>query len=96
MYKIIFSEKSRDDLNDITNIIFKFTLSEDITDKIYKRIVEKIYSLQLFPHINVLYKDYRVLLVNKKYKVFYKIDEEFKIVKVYRIFLSSSNYQKII
>jgi len=96
MYKIIFSEISKNDLNNISDIIFRFTFSKNITDNIYQKIITKIYSLQLFPYICTSYKEYRIMLINKKYKVFYKVDENKKIIKIYRILFSSSNYQEII
>jgi plasmid stabilization system protein ParE len=96
MYKIIFSERSLSDINEISNIIFNFTLSEKITNTIYKNLILNIQKLEYLPFMFVEYGYYRVMTIDKKYRVFYKINEKKKIVKIHRIFFSSSNYQEII
>ncbi len=74
MYKIILGELVEDDLNFISDIIFRFTFSKQIVDKIYELIVSNIYSLSLFPNRCKKYKYLRVMNIKWKYKVFYKID----------------------
>jgi len=96
MYKIVLSESSKNDLNYILEIIFRFTFNQDSVDRLYNEIVSQIYSLQIFPNRYVEYKYWlRVLNIRWKYKVFYKVNENKQEVQIYRILFSANNYENI-
>jgi len=68
---------------------FNFTSSKKIVDEIYK----EIFSLKIFPNRYTKFNNkYRVLTINKKYRVFYFVDEENMNVIISRIFSSHENY----
>jgi len=95
MYKIELLEGTKNDLNLITDYIYRCTFNIDIVDKIYKEIVSSIYSLQIFPYRFIEVNNYRIITIKWKYKVFYKVDEVDKIVTIYRIFSSLQNYDSL-
>gem|GEM_PF-4751677 len=74
-YNIVLKEAFHYDLNYIQDIIFRFTFSKETVKKIIDSIYIHIYSLSILPYRYVSYKNFRVITIRKKYKVFYKINE---------------------
>lgn len=95
MYKIELLEETKNDLNVITDYIYRYTFSNEIVDKIYKEIVSSIYSLQIFPYRFKEINNFRIITIKWKYKVFYKVEENNKKVIIYRIFSSLQNYDSL-
>jgi hypothetical protein len=62
------------------------SFSIDTSNKIYNEIMASILTLKIFPYYPIFKDDLRVLTIRKKYRVFYKINEENKEVKIYYIF----------
>ncbi|MDP3381234.1 MAG: type II toxin-antitoxin system RelE/ParE family toxin [bacterium] len=68
---------------------FDFENSKTIMNNIYK----DIFSLKIFPNRFPSFNDkFRVMTINKKYRVFFVVDEENTTIIVSRIFFSSENY----
>ena len=95
-YKVEILKEVELSLNEIMDYIFRFTFSQESVDKLYKEVITSIYSLQIFPYRFVEYKNnFRIIIIRKKYRVFYKIDENNKKVTVYRILSSLQNYDNL-
>ncbi len=98
-YKIKFSKEARNDYFDIIRYI-KYNLVEPtIANKYAKLINEEIekleYNPQRFSIIDVdiqNYSDIRKLII-KNYIVFYRINENNKIVNIERILYGASNWK---
>ncbi|MDP2396495.1 MAG: hypothetical protein Q8M44_06645 [bacterium] len=68
---------------------FDFENSKTIMNNIYK----DIFSLKIFPNRFPSFNDkFRVMTINKKYRVFFVVDEENTTIIDSRIFFSSENY----
>ena len=95
IYKIKITELAKIEIKNISNYIFMNSFSEDKANKVYNEIYSKIYSLSIFPEIYSMYnQDYRVMTINKKYRVFYTVDNMKKIVTIKYIFSTSQNYKE--
>jgi len=95
IYKIKITQLAKLEIKNISNYIFMNSFSESIANKVYNEIYSKIYSLSIFPEIYPIYeKDYRVMTINKKYRVFYTVNNLDKIVTVKYVFSSSQNYKE--
>ena len=94
IFKIKITKLAKIEIKNISNYIFMNSFSEDKANKIYNEIYSKIYSLSIFPEIYPMYdEDYRVMTINKKYRIFYTVDNCEKKVTVKYIFSSSQNYR---
>jgi len=94
IYKIKITELAKIEIKNISNYIFINSFSKDKADKIYNEIYSKIYSLSIFPEIYSIYNEnYRVMTINKKYRVFYTINNLDKTVTIRYVFSSSQNYK---
>lgn len=97
MYKIIIPDYVMEDIYKIKEYIFRMSFSIDTSNKIYNEIMANILTLKVFPSSYPIFKDdLRVLTVRKKYRVFYKINELNKEVKVYYIFWTEQDYNTVI
>jgi len=93
IYNIDIKDSIRERINEISNYIYKFTFSIESTKKVYNHIYKEIFSLKIFPNRYPKFNnEFRVLTISKKYRVFFKVDEENMIVEVSRIFFSSEDY----
>lgn len=96
-YDIVINKEARDDINIIAEYVFKFTFDYYLSEKLVNEIYSIIYTLKIFPNRYKNYKNnIKTVLVRWKYKIFYKVDLENKIVTVYRIFSNLQNYENII
>ena len=101
-YKIQFSKDARKDLIDIYSYI-KYNLQEpNIAKKLVKKIREEVYKLEDNPTIYAIIKDeiikkreIRKIKVNN-YIVFYRLEENNKIVEIVRIMYGRRNWTKIL
>ncbi|MDD7182876.1 type II toxin-antitoxin system RelE/ParE family toxin [Peptostreptococcus porci] len=90
-YKIIFSKNAKEDLFCIVRYTREKLLSPSSAEKLAKRILESIKTLDEMPMRCRLceYEDWKSLglrfLPVDNYLIFYLLDEEQKLVKIYRI-----------
>lgn len=96
MYKVKIEDDFFEDLNNISEFIFRETFSKEITQKVSDDIVKTLLILNLFPLMySKKYRDFRCIVI-KSYNIFYKVDEIKKEVYVYRIFWESQNFKEYI
>lgn len=101
-YKIQFSKDARNDLIDIYSYI-KYNLQEpNIAKKLIEKIKQEIYKLEDSPTMySIIDDDYiRKLEIRKikinNYIVFYKVEQEKKMVEIVRIMYERRNWLNII
>ena len=93
IYNIEIKDLVREKINDISNSIYRFSFSKESSKKVYNQIYKEIFSLKIFPNrFPEFNKNFRVLTINKKYRVFFRVDDENMNVIVSRIFYSSEDY----
>ncbi len=96
IYEVEIKNETREKINEISNYIYRFSFSKEIAYKNYDMIYREIFSLKIFPERFPKFNEtYRVFTINKKYRVFYKIEEEKNKVVVSRIFSSYEDYENI-
>ena len=102
MYKIMRTDKAEDQLRDEVHYIADNSNSVDIALKYLDRIEESINRLKEFPNsgsiprYSILKKQgYRVVIA-EKHLIFYKVNEENKIVIIYAIVDGRREYQNLI
>ncbi len=92
-YNIKFWEKINDDLKNIWDYIERMTFSKEKSEQLVQEILSSIMILSKLPHMyQVFYKKYHSLTVKNK-RIIYYIDENKKIVVIYRILSWYQNYQ---
>ena len=92
-YKVIIVAKAKNDIENILYYLLDRNVWKTLVYKIKNLIYSSIFWLEYFPQKCPFYiKDYRRLLV-KSYSIFYKIDEENKIVIVYNVLHQAQNYE---
>jgi len=97
MYNVKIDDRANQDLNNILDYIFRFSFSIETTNKIYDEIISKIIWLKIFPNMYPVFVwDLRVMTIRNKYRIFYKVDEINKIVKVFYLFSSQEDYESLI
>jgi len=97
MYDIQIKKSVLHDLEEISDYIFRFSFSRETADKIYDKIMASIISLKIFPFsFPVFEDDFRVMTVDSKYRIFYKINDNSKVIIVQYIFWSAENYEWLI
>lgn len=97
MYNVKVKESVLQDLEEIVEYIFRLSYSLELADKIYDKIMASIISLKIFPYsFPVFENNFRVMTIDKKYRVFYQVDEKLKVVIVQYIFWSSEDYDDLI
>ena len=96
MYKILYMEKLRENLQEISD--FLDDIDVNLADKILDEISMRIQSLENMPSRFPRYaynKDYRWTKV-RKYMIFYKVFDDTKIVEVHRILHSAQNIKDLL
>ncbi len=97
MYKVIIPNYIVEDLKEIKEYIFRFTFSEQTASNIVNEIIANIMWLKVFPFMYPPYKNnLRVMTIRKKYRIFYKVNESTKQVKIYYIFWAEQDYYSLI
>ena len=81
-YRIVYHPLAEYDLIEIGDYLSRFY--ESTFENFMKTFEEKISNLQETPYMASGYRSYRKLVV-LKYLVFYKVDEDEKRVRIYRI-----------
>ena len=86
IYNIEIPDNVRDDIDKLTDYIYKKSFSKTISKKIYDELYRVIFSLNFMPEMYQKYLwEYRRVIVKWSYKIIYKIDEENKKVIVIRV-----------
>lgn len=101
-YKVEISNQAKKDLKDVL-IYIKDNLHEpNISKNIYKKIIDKINSLEINPkkyqmlnHIVIKNAEVRKITL-KNYLIFYKIYEKEKEVQVLRILHNKRNWKELL
>ncbi len=95
-YKIIFWDDINNDLDNISDYIERMTFSINKAEQIVWKIIGSMWILSIFPYMyQVFYKDYRSINIENK-RIIYYIDEEKKIVIIYRILWQAQNYEEVL
>jgi plasmid stabilization system protein ParE len=93
IYNLEIKDSVHDFIWEIWEYIFRHSFNFNSSEKIINLIYKEIFSLKIFPYrchdFNEIYK---VLTINKRYRVFYRVLEEQKTVIISRIFASWENY----
>jgi len=93
IYKIEIKDNVHEFIWELGEYIFKNSFSFEISKNIIDNIYKDIFSLKVFPNrFPEFNNNYRVLTIDKKYRVFYIVDEENMKVIISRIFASVENY----
>ena len=93
LYNIRISDNVHNFIWDLWEYIFRFSFSYEKSKKVTDNIYKEIFSLKIFPNRFPEFDNkFRVLTINKKYRVFFKVDEDIMNVVVSKIFSSSEDY----
>lgn len=102
MYKIEYLPAAQNDLLEILKYIAVNLANKKAATEITKEIVAKIDGLAEFPYKNAVYNpirplnyEYRKLPV-KNYLVFYRVDEDLKLITVVRLIYGRRNVNRIL
>lgn len=94
-YNIIIKEWVFLYIKETWEYIYRFSFSRKIADEFVKNIMNKIFSLKIFPNRFPMFNQkYRVFTIDKKFRVFYQVDDENKKVIINQIFSSYENYDE--
>lgn len=86
-YKIVIRDVVHEDIYELSEYVFRFSFSREISKKIYDDLYANIFSLDFMPNrYQVYFWEYRRIIVNWSYKIIYKVDEENKKVIIIRVF----------
>lgn len=88
-YKIEIPNIVIKDIHDLSDYIYRLSFSKEIANKVYDNLYSAIFSLDFLPY---RYEkdvwDYRRIIVDWNYKIYYKIQEEYKKVIIIRVIRS--------
>lgn len=91
-YKIVMRDAVHNDIFNLTEYIYRFSLSKQIANKVYNDLYSAIFSLNFLPNrFEKSIWEYRRLIVDWNYKIFYRVDEENKKVIIIRVLRSEQN-----
>ncbi|MCK9272604.1 type II toxin-antitoxin system RelE/ParE family toxin [Candidatus Gracilibacteria bacterium] len=86
----------KDDINELSDYIFRISFDKEIAKKIYNELYAAIFSLELLPNRYEKYLgEYRKMIVKGSYKIYYKVDEENKKAIIIRVTRAEQNTFKI-
>ena len=98
-FQLKIAPKAQEDIDGIYDYVLKD--GESIAKNQVSVIMDALDNLKTFPEIGVMLSnkissksDYRFLVINKVYIVFYKIHKDF--IGVYRVFRKERDYLKIL
>lgn len=91
-YNVVLKENVYEKLEEILDYNLRNTFDLNFSKKIIDEIILTMNSLDIFPYRCPLYWENFRVFIYKKYKFFYKVDEENKIVEIYYLFWVSENY----
>lgn len=86
-YKVEIPEAVKKDIFNISDYIFRFSFSEEISTRVYNDIYKAIFSLDFLPYrYESIFNGFRRMIINWNYKVYYIVEEENKKVIIVRVF----------
>ncbi len=92
MYLIEKSEDFLFERNEILTDFYEKTLSKENTLDLFNKIESKILLLKIFPNAYMKRESWFRIIPIKKYSILYKTFSNQKLVKIYSIVYSSSNF----
>lgn len=101
-YKIFRTDRAEDQLRDIIFYIAEDSGSVDIALGYLDKLEKAIMNLEVFPYsgvkprYSILRKQGYLVLIVEKHLVFYKVDEDKKIVTIYLVMDSRREYKNLI
>ena len=88
-YKIVIRDAVHDDINELSEYIFRFSFDINVSKKVYDNLYKAIFSLDFLPNRYEKYIwEYRRIIVNGSYKILYRVDEENQKVVIIRVIRS--------
>ncbi|NDK08450.1 type II toxin-antitoxin system RelE/ParE family toxin [Candidatus Gracilibacteria bacterium] len=95
-YKIVIRDVVHIDINELSDYIYRFSFNQEIAKKIYDDLYKAIFSLEFLPYRFEKYiGEYRRIIVQGSYKIFYKIDEEKKKVIITRVIRTEQDLNNV-
>lgn len=86
LYKIEIPQIVHKDIGELSEYVFRISLSQNISRKIYDNLYSKIFALNFMPNrYEVHVWEYRRIIVDGNYKILYRVDEEKKKVIIIRV-----------
>lgn len=96
IYRVDISDEVHNFIYEQADYVFRISFSQEASQNIFNMLYKEIFSLKVFPNRFPIFNNkYRVFTIKKKFRVFYKVDEENLIVTVNQIFSSYENYENI-
>ena len=101
-YSIIRTDKAEEQLRDIIFYIAEDSGSVDVALSYLDKLEKAIMTLSDFPYdgvkprYSILRKQGYLVLIVEKHMVFYKVDEEKKLVLIYAVVDSRREYQNLV
>ena len=101
-YSIIRTDKAEEQLRDIIFYIAEDSGSVDVALGYLDKLEKAIMNLSDFPYVvvkprySILRKQGYLVLIVEKHMVFYKVDEEKKLVLIYAVVDSRREYQNLV
>jgi len=89
-YSISYIESAKRDVFDIAQYLSQFY--ESTFAKFIEKLDHGIGNLVQMPHMGMVYKNYRRLVVSD-YLVFYRVNEEARTIEIFRILHGSQDIQ---
>ena len=94
MFRILESEDFIDERNQILTNIYKKTYSQEITLNLFNEIEKNLLLIKENPKIfRKRESNFRIIPMNS-YSILYKVFEKEKLIKVYSIVYSASDYKE--
>lgn len=85
-YRIVIRDEVHDDIFELSDYIYRMSYDSFVSKKIYDDLYKAIFSLDFLPNRHEKYIwEYRRIIVNGSYRVFYRVDEENKKVIIIRV-----------
>jgi mRNA-degrading endonuclease RelE of RelBE toxin-antitoxin system len=94
MFKVLETDDFIFERNEILKELYNRTLSEKTVRNLFKKIKNKLLLIKENPEIfRIRESCFRIIPMNS-YSILYKIDLKQKIIKIYSIVYSASNFQE--
>jgi len=85
-YKVVIRDQVHDDIDELTEYIYRFSFDINVAKKIYNELYKVIFSLDFLPFRFEKYIwEYRRIIIKWSYKIFYRVDDAQKKVIIIRV-----------
>lgn len=86
-YQVKIRTAVHNDIEEFSDYIFRHSFNREIASKVSSKIYQTIFSLSFMPYRFEEYLEwYRRVILDWKYKIIYRVEEETKKVIIIRIF----------